>query len=148
MAKFKPGQSGNPGGRPKGKTPLAEFREAVGPHMPEVWATMAEAAKNGDTAAASLLANRYCPAPRPTLPPINLPLPADPAEAARLVVQASGDGRIPVEVGEKLMAMLTNMARIGELDELRARIEALENRRDSDRSQEAGAEARRKLGPG
>jgi hypothetical protein len=60
------------------------------------------------------------------LPPINLPLPADPAEVARAVVQASGNGTIPVEVGEKLMSMLANAARINELEELEERIAALE----------------------
>jgi hypothetical protein len=46
-----------------------------------------------------LIANRYCRAPRPTLPAINLPLPTNPADAARVVVKAaSSDDTIAVEL--------------------------------------------------
>ena len=44
-------------------------------------------------------------------------------------MQASGDGTIPVEVGERLMSMLTNAARISELVELEERIRRLEEKR-------------------
>jgi hypothetical protein len=40
----------------------------------EVIETLTAVATAADTAVASLFASRYCPAPRLTLPPINLPL--------------------------------------------------------------------------
>ena len=43
-------------------------------------------AKAGDTAAAPPFVNRYCHAQRRALPPIKLPLPTNPADAARAVV--------------------------------------------------------------
>ena len=56
-------------------------------------------AKAGDTAAAPPFVNRYCHAQRRALPPIKLPLPTNPADAARAVVKAaSSDDTIPVEL--------------------------------------------------
>jgi len=68
-------------------------------HAEAVVESLESAAKAHDTAAASLIANRYCRAPRPTLPAINLPLPTNPADAARVVVKAaSSDDTIAVEL--------------------------------------------------
>ena len=53
--KFKPGQTGNPNGRPKDKTPATLLRKSISKAMPDIILTLIEQAKNGDTAAAKVL---------------------------------------------------------------------------------------------
>ena len=49
--KFKPGQSGNPNGRPKDKTPATILRKSIIKDMPAIINTLVELAKGGDVQA-------------------------------------------------------------------------------------------------
>ena len=76
MAKYKSGESGSPRGRPKGTSAIEQFRAAVGNEMPAIWAAMAEAARAGDTAAASLPARQPLLSRPKTYAAADQPIPA------------------------------------------------------------------------
>ena len=66
MAKFKPGQSGNPRGRAKGsKDRWTEFRELLEPHAEDLVTKAVELAKEGDTTALRLCLDRLIPPIKP-----------------------------------------------------------------------------------
>ena len=51
---WKPGQSGNPKGKPPGSGELQRLRAAIGAHVPEILEKLATAARDGDVQAARL----------------------------------------------------------------------------------------------
>ena len=55
---WKPGQSGNPAGRPPGVGEVSKLRAAIGERMPELLAAMMSKALEGDVGAARLLLER------------------------------------------------------------------------------------------
>jgi hypothetical protein len=55
---WKPGQSGNPAGRPPGLGEVGRFRAAIGDRVPELLAAMMTRALEGDVGAARLLLER------------------------------------------------------------------------------------------
>ena len=69
MSKFKPGESGNPAGRPAGTSKSADLRKMLDSDLPEIISTVAEKAKNGDLAACKIILDRCVP----ILKPIELP---------------------------------------------------------------------------
>jgi hypothetical protein len=70
--KFKPGQSGNPAGRPKDKTPSTMLRKAIAEDMPDVVKKLIELAKEGDVQAAKVLMDIICPPLKPQALPVNI----------------------------------------------------------------------------
>ena len=50
--RWKPGESGNPAGRRPGSGKVAELRESIAEHIPEIVSRLVEAAKGGDVGAA------------------------------------------------------------------------------------------------
>ena len=59
---WKPGQSGNPAGRPPGQSVITRLRAQIEPDAPAILQVMVAAAKGGDIQAARLTA-RTCPGP-------------------------------------------------------------------------------------
>lgn len=59
--KWKPGQSGNPKGKPKGVGSVQKLREEIGEQIPAIINQLLAAAKNGDVQAARLLLERVLP---------------------------------------------------------------------------------------
>lgn len=55
---WRPGQSGNPAGRPPGVGEIGKLRAAIGKRVPELLAAMMTRALNGDVGAARLLLER------------------------------------------------------------------------------------------
>ncbi len=124
---WKPGQSGNPKGRPKGETRVAKLREAIANELPEIIAGMVEQAKQGDPSAARLLLERALPA----LKPIELPAPValggdSLAAQGRAVLTAAGAGELTPTQAAHLLAALGALAKLAETDDLAARVAALE----------------------
>jgi hypothetical protein len=72
--RFQPGQSGNPAGRPKNKTPATLLRKAIADDMPDIIASLVGLAKNGDVAAVKVLLDRVCPPLKAQAMPIYLPV--------------------------------------------------------------------------
>ncbi len=130
MAKFKPGTSGNPKGRPKGvPNPQARIRQMIGDDLPRILATLRDRALDGDVQAASLLLSRCLPALRPTSAAVELPGAGDTlSQRAEAIAAAAVAGHLPPDAAADLMGVLANQARIKEVAELEARITALEER--------------------
>ena len=126
--KFKPGQSGNPNGRTKDKTPATLLRKSIADAMPEIILSMIEKAKSGDMATAKALLDRCCPALKSQAMPISLPIGLTLAEQGNNIIMDTKNGTIPPDVGSQLISALANQAKIVEVDELARRIQELENK--------------------
>lgn len=128
--RWKPGQSGNPSGRPPGTGEVARLRQAISEHVPAIIDKLVQQALEGDPQAARLLLERVLPPVRPTEPPVTLDLPAGGALAdhGRVILQAAGEGALGPQQAAQLLAALGGLARVVEIDELVRRVEALESR--------------------
>ncbi len=91
---FRPGQSGNPRGRPRGALGAAgkirkQLEEAAGPIVQK----LLDRAAKGEPASMRLVLERLCP----------LVLPADPVEAAQAVLTRLAAGMLTLDEGEVLL---------------------------------------------
>lgn len=125
---WKPGQSGNPNGRPKGTSEAGRLREAIAGHVQEIIDQLVEKAKGGDIQAARLLLERVLPPVKAVEPTVELDLPegATLTQQGEAIVRAAAGGEIPPGQAGALLTGLSNLGKLKELDELTARIEALE----------------------
>jgi hypothetical protein len=121
---FKKGESGNPAGRKRGSVNYAALRKQI--RTKEILAVVEAAALGGDMTAARLLLERSLPALRPVDSPVTLPAGDGLADTGRATISALSAGAVtPVEAGH-IMAAVSGLARIVEMDELIRRIEVLE----------------------
>ena len=125
---FVKGQSGNPKGKPKDKTPATLFRKTIVQHMPEIIDALVELAKGGDVAAAKVLLERVCPTLKPMATPVSIPLAGSLAQQGDEIIRATMTGSTPPDIGAQLITALANQAKIIEIDELTRRIEILESK--------------------
>ncbi|VWX63188.1 conserved hypothetical protein [Burkholderiales bacterium 8X] len=125
---FKPGQSGNPAGRPKGASAATKLRQAIGDGVEEIIRKLAEQAKGGDVAAARLLLERVLPPVKASDEPIEIDIPeaGSLTEKGSAVLRAAANGLIPVSHASALMTAIGGLAKVAEVDDLARRIEALE----------------------
>ena len=131
MSKFTSGQSGNPGGRPKGalnKATLATQALLDG-EAEALTRKVVELAKNGNSVALRLCLERLLP-PRKDRP-INFNLPsikgaADLLQALGAILEAVAQGEITPGEGQTLTAMLDTYRKGLETTDLEARVTALE----------------------
>ncbi len=132
---WKPGTSGNPAGKPKGARHRATVMiEALLEDGAESIAkAVVEQATAGDMAAARLVLDRLCPAPKDRR--ISLQLPADLNSAAKVseagfaVLQAVAEGEITPQEGATVAGILEGRRKALETQELEARVAALEGAR-------------------
>lgn len=129
MAKYRPGESGNPAGRPKDKTPATRLRKSIIDDMPVIIASLVESATAGDVQAAKVLLDRVCPALKPQAMPIALPSNGTLAGQGQEIINATLTGQIPADIGGQLLTALAAQAKIIAVDELERRIEALEGQK-------------------
>ena len=130
---FKPGQSGNPAGRPKGSRHRATLAiEALLDGEGEAITRKAiEAAKAGDMVAIRLVLDRICP-PWKTRP-IHIELPpihdaGGVAEAQQEVLRAACAGELLLDEAQALSGLLEARRQSLETQELEARLSELEGR--------------------
>jgi ribosomal protein L17 len=139
MAKFEPGRSGNPNGRPKGSGEIATLRAGLGgvratiaKSLPSVVEKLIESAKKGDVQAARLLLERTLPALKPEGRPVHIALPdVPPAAQADAVVRAVCAGTIAPDVGQAVVAMIRAQLDVLEISELADRLAAIEKALES-----------------
>ncbi len=125
--RWKPGESGNPRGRPAGSGQVAQIRAAIAGHVPELIQALVTKALDGDVGAARLLLERTVAPLRAVEPAQALTLPdGSLTEQGRAVLRAVAAGQLAPSQGASLLSALGALARVAELDELTARIEALE----------------------
>ncbi len=126
MAKFAPGTSGNPAGRPKGTGVSGRLRQSIEKEMPAIIDRLVQSALAGDTQAASVLISRALPALRATDPPMPAIAMASLEEAPQAVLEALGKGILSPGQATTIGQLLTALARAKETSELESRISALE----------------------
>ncbi len=124
---WKPGQSGNPKGKPSGSGKVAVLRAGIAVHVPAIIKTLTDAALAGDVAAARLLLERVIPAIKASeeAAPVNLP-DGTLTEQGRAVVAAVAAGEIAPSQGASIMGSLGALQKLTQGDDLEARIAALE----------------------
>lgn len=124
MARYKPGQSGNPAGKPKGcKHATTKLRDAIASDLHAIVAALIEKAKEGDTAAAALLFSRTLPPLRPMSAAPDVPLAGKTLdERAEAVTVATLAGDLSPTAATELMSLLAAQARIAEVSELSERL--------------------------
>ena len=125
---WKPGESGNPRGRPPGRGQSAQFREALASKLPAILESVVKAAIEGDMTAARLVLDRCLPALKPLEATIEgLALPTGTlTQQARDILASVSRGEVAPGQAAQLVASIGAVAKIAEFDELSARIEALE----------------------
>ncbi|NNM55852.1 DUF5681 domain-containing protein [Acidocella sp.] len=132
--RFKPGQSGNPAGKPRGSrhrvTMLAE--KLMSDDAEAIVKAVLDAAQKGDMSAARLVLDRIAPARKGSVVMLDLPPVSDAAgvtQALAAVVQAMAAGEIAPDEAQAVSAVLEGQRRAIETVELERRIAELENRK-------------------
>ena len=128
-AAWKPGQSGNPKGRPPGTGEVAKMRAAIADRVPQLLAAMMARALDGDVGAARLLLERAI-APLKAAEQVQaLSLPDGTlTDQGRAVLASVAAGELAPGQGAALLGAIGTLARVSEVDELARRIEALEGK--------------------
>ena len=126
--KWKPGQTGNPKGRPPGQSEITRIRASLAGDVPEILAGLVTAAKGGDVQAARLILERILPPVKAIEQAVELQLPNDGTLTAKAsaVLSAAAAGELAPGQAAQLIAALGTLAKISEVDELAARITTLE----------------------
>jgi hypothetical protein len=127
---WKPGQSGNPAGRPVGSGRVAQLRESIVAFTPDLIEKLKAQALGGDATAARLLLERALPPVRAVEPPVKLRLPDGTlTDQGRAILAAIGAGELAPAQGASLLAAVGGLARLIEIDDLERRIARLEAHR-------------------
>jgi hypothetical protein len=128
---WKPGQTGNPKGRPPGVSAITKMRESLAGDVPDILAGLVAAAKGGDVQAARLILERVLPALKPAEQVQALSLPNGTlTEQGRAVLAAVGAGALAPGQGAQLLTGIGKLARVVEIDELAKRINKLEEKQN------------------
>ena len=127
--RWKPGESGNPAGKPSGSGELQKLRAAIGEHVPEIINQLVTAARGGDIQAARLILERVLTPVKAIeqAQAINLPN-GTLTEQGRAVLAAVAAGELAPGQGAQLLTAIGTLGKVAELDELAARITALEDK--------------------
>ena len=128
VGRWKPGESGNPKGKTPGSGELQKLRATLAADVPGILAGLVTAAKGGDIQAARLILERILPPVKAIEQAVELQLPNDGTLTAKAsaVLSAAAAGELAPGQAAQLIAALGTLAKISEVDELAARITALE----------------------
>ena len=125
---WQPGQTGNAKGRPPGQSEITRLRSSLASDVSDILAGLVMAAKGGDVQAARLILERILPPIKAIEHALELQLPDGGTLTAKVsaVLSAAAAGNLAPEQAAQLIAALGTLAKINEVDELAARITALE----------------------
>lgn len=129
MAKWRPGQSGNPAGKLKGLPDRRRLlREKIEHHADELIELAIAGARAGDMTALAMLLTRAIAPVRPEAAPVAFARPAGASASdwARSVLAAVADGQLAPDTGKHLIDAIAAVANITALDEIEKRLTALE----------------------
>ena len=131
--RFKPGQSGNPAGKPKGARHKITFAidALLDGDAERLTRKAIEMALAGDGTAMRLCLDRLAPPRRDRHAPFALPkleTVGDAKAAAGAIVQAVAAGEITPSEATEMSKLVENFTRVLEATEFEARIEALERK--------------------
>lgn len=127
--RWKPGESGNPKGRKPGTGEVAKVRAAIAGRVPEILDKLITQALEGDTSAARLLLERAVAPLKATEQPQAVNLAGDSlTDQGRAVLASVAAGELAPGQGAALLSAIGTLARVAEVDELAARVAALEER--------------------
>ena len=127
--RWKTGESGNPKGRPKGSGQVAQLRSAIAGRVPEILDKLMRQALEGDTSAARLLLERAVAPLKAAEQPQAVNLAGDSlTDQGRSVLRSVAAGELAPGQGAALLAGIGTLARVTEIDELAARVAALEQK--------------------
>ena len=130
---WRPGQSGNPKGKPPGSGELQRLRASIAADVPDILAGLVTAAKAGDVQAARLILERVLPPVKAIEQAVELQLPDGGTLTAqgRAVLSAVAGGELAPSQGAALLGAIGTLARVTEIDELTARITQLEEKQNA-----------------
>ncbi len=127
--RWKPGESGNPKGRAPGSGEVAKLRAAIAGRVPEILDKLMRQALEGDTSAARLLLERSIAPLKAQEAPQAVNLAGDSlTDQGRAVLASVAAGELAPGQGAALLAGIGTLARVSEIDELAARVAALEQK--------------------
>ncbi|MCG8053856.1 MAG: DUF5681 domain-containing protein [Candidatus Thiodiazotropha endolucinida] len=129
MAKFKPGQSGNPKGRPRGSRKISKLRAKLEPYADDLIEKAVDLALGGDLQALKLCLERLLPPLRPQAELVKLSALSRAeslSDMGEVILQSIAAGELPPDVGKDLLTAIAAQMQITEGDELRDRLESLE----------------------
>ena len=130
--RWKPGESGNPKGRTPGTGEVAAIRAAIAERVPDLLTAMMARALDGDVGAARLLLERAIAPLKAAEQPQAMNLPDGTLTVqGRAVLASVAAGELAPGQGAALLGAIGTLARVTELDELTARIAALENKQNA-----------------
>lgn len=125
--RWRPGKTGNPRGRPPASAWVTKARANLRANVAPIIEAMQQRALAGDTAAARLLLERALPVLKAEGDAVRLPTPAGTlADQARGIMTQAAAGQLTPDAAGELLTALGAVARITEVAELEARIQALE----------------------
>lgn len=125
---FKKGQSGNPGGRPRGiKDRRVKYREYLEPHAEDLIKKTVDLALTGDVAAMRLCLERIIPPIKAKGETVNIgTLKGSLTVQGQKIISAMGKGQLTPSEAASMLSTMASQTRIIEADELEKRIAALE----------------------
>lgn len=130
--RWKPGESGNPKGRTPGTGEVAAMRAAIADRVPDLLTAMMARALDGDVGAARLLLERAIAPLKAAEQPQAMNLPDGTlTDQGRAVLASVAAGELAPGQGAALLGAIGTLARVTELDELTARIAALESKQNA-----------------
>ncbi|MCP5281147.1 MAG: hypothetical protein H6930_06100 [Rhodoferax sp.] len=128
--RFVKGNRASPG-RPPGRGTVSELRDKLAQDMDQIIDKVREQALSGDLQATRIVLDRILPALRPVEMPAavaGIPAAGTMTAKAGALLDAAMAGVLAPGQAAQLIAALGTVSRIAEVDELTARIEALEKR--------------------
>lgn len=131
---WKPGESGNPRGRPPGRPDRRLLAtEQMLSEMRAIVSVLVGKALEGDTNAASIVLAKVIPSIKAQMERVNFSFSADApiSQQVAQVLDAIAAGAVAPDVGRLIIDSIARLADVRATEELSARIEALEEARDA-----------------